>query len=78
MDGDEGGVGVAHGDVGFAEADFDGFTEGGAANDFDLGTRDEPEFAQAGEAGFCAEESLDDGRGADGEVCEGGGGHGRR
>ena len=77
-DGDEGGVCVAHGDVGLAEADFDGFTEGGAADDFDLGTGDETEFAQAGEAGFGAEKSLDDGRGVDGKVCEGGNGHGRR
>ena len=77
-DGDEGGVCVAHGDVGLAEADFDGFTEGSAADDFDLGTGDETEFAQACEAGFGTEETLDDGRGVDGKFCEGGNGHGRR
>ena len=78
MDGDEGGVGVAHGDMGLAEADFDGFAEGGAADDFDLGAGNEAEFAQAGEAGFGAEETLDDGWGISGEVCEGGNGHGGR
>ena len=78
MDGDEGGVRIAHGDMGLAEADFDGFTEGGAADDFNLGARDESEFAQAGEAGFGAEELLNDSGGADGEVCEGGNGHAGR
>lgn len=78
MDGDEGGVCVAHGDVGLAEADFDGFAKGGAADDFDLGAWDETEFAQAGEAGFGAEELLNGSGSADGEICESGNGHAGR
>lgn len=74
-DGDEGGIGVAHGDMGLAEADLDGFAERGAADDLDQGTGHEPEFAEAGEAGFGTEEVIDDSGSADGEVCEGGWGH---
>jgi hypothetical protein len=72
VDGDEGGIGVAHGDVRFAQSDFDGFAERGAAYHFHMSSGDESEFTEAGEARFGSEKPVNDGEGADWEVCEGG------
>lgn len=64
--------------MGLSEADLDGFTERGAADDLDLSAGNEAEFAQAGKTGFGAKKTLDDGWGIDGEIGKSGDGHFRR
>jgi len=71
LEGDEGSIGIPHGHVRSAQEDLDRFTEGGAADDGDLGARDQAEFAEAGEAGFGGQETSDDGGTSNGKGGQG-------